>query len=115
MKLLGPLVLLLVVVLLVVLVLARGPRAWARRRLLPVLAVLLLLYFVGRAVAELVIIEWGDPASYAKDWGGPHLAGVLAVHCGPGVLALGLAAWWWRGRRGARGDEFAGGERSPLV
>ncbi|SCD92599.1 hypothetical protein GA0115246_108089, partial [Streptomyces sp. SolWspMP-sol7th] len=54
-KLLGPLILLLVVVLLVVLAVARRPRAWARRWLLPVLAALLVLYFVGRAVAELVM------------------------------------------------------------
>ncbi|MDT0409665.1 MULTISPECIES: hypothetical protein [Streptomyces] len=106
-KLLGPLILLLVVVLLVVLLVvlavARRPRAWARRWLLPVLAALPALYFVGRAVAELVMIGWGDPESYAKDWGGPHLAGVLAVHCGPGVLALAGAAWWWRTRRRTAG------------
>ncbi|WP_431032772.1 hypothetical protein ACQYWQ_05590 [Streptomyces sp. P6-2-1] len=111
MKLLGPLVLLLVVVLLVVLVAGRGPRAWARRRLLPVLGVLLVVYFVGRAVAELVVIDWGDPSSYAKDWGGPHLAGVLAVHCGPGLLALGLAGWWWRARRRRAGADR--GEGAP--
>ncbi|HEX5495002.1 MAG TPA: hypothetical protein VFX70_10555 [Mycobacteriales bacterium] len=28
-----------------------------------------------------------DPTTYRKDWGGPHLLGVLAVHCGPGLVA----------------------------
>ena len=53
-------------------------------------AVLVGFYLIGRAVAELFVIHWSDPASYAADWGGPSLAGVLAVHCGPGVLALAL-------------------------
>jgi hypothetical protein len=46
------------------------------------------LYFVVRAAVEPFVIDVSDPATYAKDWGGPSLAGVLAVHCGPGVLAL---------------------------
>jgi hypothetical protein len=46
------------------------------------------LYFVVRALVEPFVIDVTDPATYAKDWGGPSLAGVLAVHCGPGVVAL---------------------------
>ena len=48
------------------------------------------LYFVVRAAVEPFVIDPSDPASYAKDWGGPSLAGVLAVHCGPGVVALAI-------------------------
>jgi hypothetical protein len=59
------------------------------------------LYFVVRAIAEPFLIDMGDPATYSKDWGGPHLAGVLAVHCGPGIVAAALLAWWWRRRRQA--------------
>lgn len=45
------------------------------------------LYLVGRAIAEPFVIDMGDPATYRDDWGGPSLAGVLAVHCGPGLIA----------------------------
>ena len=59
----------------------------------------LAVYLVGRGVAELFLIHYGDPASYAKDWGGPSLAGVLAVHSGPGLVIIASGAWWWlRGR-----------------
>src|ERR1700733_8934690 len=69
---------------------------WALFAIGSVLAV----YLVGRGVAELILIHYGDPASYAKDWGGPSLAGVLAVHSGPGLVIMAAAAWWWlRGRR----------------
>jgi hypothetical protein len=50
-------------------------------------------YLVVRALVELVTIDYGDPASYEEDWGGPSLAGVLAVHCLPGALALVLMIW----------------------
>lgn len=56
------------------------------------------LYFIARAVAEPFVIDMSDPASYQDDWGGPSLAGVLAVHCGPGIVAAGLLAWWFRRR-----------------
>lgn len=80
---------------------ARGARrtAW----LWPLLAIgaVLAVYLVGRGAAELVLINYGDPASYAKDWGGPSLAGVLAVHSGPGLAIVAAGTWWWlRGRRG---------------
>ncbi len=49
-------------------------------------------YFVVRAIAELVTIDYGDPASYAIDWSGPSLC-VLGVHCLPGVVSLVLMIW----------------------
>ena len=52
------------------------------------LAILLGLYFVARAVVEFFTIDVNDPATYREDWGGPSLLGVLAVHCGLGLLAL---------------------------
>ncbi|MGW4940637.1 hypothetical protein ACWEOZ_03485 [Actinoplanes sp. NPDC004185] len=48
------------------------------------------LFFVARAVAEPFVIDMTDPATYHLDWGGPHLAGVLAVHCVPGIVAAAL-------------------------
>jgi hypothetical protein len=50
-------------------------------------------YLVVRSIVELVTIDYGNPASYENDWGGPSLAGVLAVHCLPGVVALVLMLW----------------------
>ena len=63
--------------------------------------VLLGLYLIGRAVAEPFVIDMTDPASYRHDWGGPSLIGVLAVHCGPGIISAlligrGLRSWWRR-------------------
>src|SRR5215831_7546420 len=84
---------------------AEAPAARGRRRgawLWPLFAIgaVLAVYLVGRGVAELILINYGDPASYAKDWGGPSLAGVLAVHSGPGLAIVAAGAWWWlRGRR----------------
>lgn len=51
------------------------------------IGVLLGLYLIVRAVIEPFVIDPGDPSTYSKDWGGPHLAGVLAVHCVPGIVA----------------------------
>jgi hypothetical protein len=45
------------------------------------------LYFIIVAIAEPFRIDISDPATYSDDWGGPSLAGVLAVHIGPGVIA----------------------------
>ncbi len=42
---------------------------------------------IGRAVIEPFVIDLNHPATYQNDWGGPSLAGVLAVHCGPGIIA----------------------------
>ena len=44
-------------------------------------------YLIARAIVEPFTIGVSDPASYRDDWGGPSLLGVLAVHCGPGLLA----------------------------
>jgi hypothetical protein len=46
------------------------------------------VYAVVRGGAELFLIDYGDPASYRQDWGGPSLPGVLAVHTGPGLAVL---------------------------
>ena len=51
------------------------------------------IYFVARALAEPFVIDVNDPATYRHDWGGPHLDGVLLVHCGLGVVAAALMAW----------------------
>jgi hypothetical protein len=72
------------------------------RRVALVLAWLLGAYFIVRAVAELFVIDWDNPASYADDWGGPTLTGVLAVHMGPGVVAAALMTWALVRRRSRR-------------
>ncbi|MBM7490222.1 hypothetical protein JOD64_001444 [Micromonospora luteifusca] len=51
------------------------------------IGLIIALYFIVRAVIEPFVIDFSDPASYQNDWGAPSLAAVLAVHCGPGVLA----------------------------
>jgi hypothetical protein len=58
------------------------------RKVVTGLTILLGLYFVVRAVVELFVIDINDPASYRDDWGGPSLLGVLAIHCGPGLLVV---------------------------
>jgi hypothetical protein len=63
------------------------------------LLVLVGLFFVARAAVEVLSVDPGMPSSYQDDWGGPTYVGVLLVHAGPGLLALGLAALWVR-RRG---------------
>ena len=67
-----------------------------------VIGAVLAVYLVGRGVSELILINYSDPASYAKDWGGPSLAGVLAVHSGPGLAIVAAGAWWWLRGRGPR-------------
>ena len=56
------------------------------------IGILLGLFFLVRAIAELVVIDFSDPATYRDDWGGPSLTGVLLVHCGPGLLVVALVA-----------------------
>ena len=56
------------------------------------IGIVLGLFFLVRAIAELVVIDLSDPATYRNDWGGPSLVGVLLVHCGPGLVAAALAA-----------------------
>ena len=70
----------------------------ARAAAVPV--VLLGIYLVIRAAVEPFVIDMSDPAAYASDWGGPPLAGVLAVHMGPGVVSLILLVF--AGRRRVR-------------
>jgi len=57
------------------------------------------LFLVVRAAVELFVIDVPNPATYRLDWGGPHLAGVLAVHCGPGIVAAALMLRTLRRRR----------------
>ncbi|MEU6861155.1 hypothetical protein AB0B28_20045 [Glycomyces sp. NPDC046736] len=57
------------------------------KRVLTVLAFIVGGYFIVRALVEPFVIDFGDPASYRDDWGGPSLIGVLAVHMVPGILA----------------------------
>jgi len=67
------------------------------KRVALVAAIAVGLYLTGRAVAELLLIHWGSPATYRNDWGGPSLAGVLAVHCLPGLILPACLAWRiWR-------------------
>jgi hypothetical protein len=58
-------------------------------------------YLVGRAIAEFFLVNYNDPGSYRLDWGGPSLAGVFAVHSGPGLAILIAAAvlTWQRSKR----------------
>ena len=71
-----------------------------------VLGGILALYLVVRGVVELFTIDYSKPSSYQRDWGGPHLAGVLAVHCGPAALVVaGLAYLLHRRKRQSAKDE----------
>jgi hypothetical protein len=56
------------------------------------IGIVLGLFFLVRAIAELVVIDFSDPATYRDDWGGPSLVGVLLVHCGPGLVVVSLGA-----------------------
>jgi hypothetical protein len=83
------------------------------KRIALVAAMVVGLYLTGRAVAEIVLIHWGDPASYRNDWGGPSLAGVLAVHCLPGLILPGYLAWRIS-RSSAVGDSGASSRRTRI-
>lgn len=63
------------------------------RKLLLGIGVIVGIYLVGRAIAEPFVINASDPSTYHNDWGGPSLAGVVAVHCGPGLVVVAAAAW----------------------
>ena len=69
------------------------------KKLLIVLGNLLGVYLFVRALVEPFVINMSDPSAYRLDWGGPSLAGVLAVHCGPGLLYAAFVAWWLIRRR----------------
>jgi hypothetical protein len=57
------------------------------RKVAIVLGFVIGAFFIIRAVVELVTIDYSDPSSYANDWGGPSLGGVLLVHCGLGLVS----------------------------
>lgn len=61
------------------------------------------VFFILRAAMEPFVIDLGNPTTYARDWGGPSLTGVLLVHMVPGVVALVGFIWWgWRFRQRRR-------------
>lgn len=64
-----------------------SPTVALMKKALVVIGTVFGLYLIARALAEPFVIDFGDPASYRDDWGGPSLGGVLAVHCGPGVIS----------------------------
>src|SRR4051812_39233025 len=64
-----------------------------------VLLALIAVFFVGRAVVEVVSVDPSDAGSYRDDWGGPTYLGVLGVHAGPGLLVLAALVWWWLRRK----------------
>jgi len=68
------------------------------------IGIVLGLFFLVRAIAELVVIDFSDPATYRDDWGGPSLAGVLLVHCGLGLLVVALGAVYVVRRQKRRRD-----------
>jgi hypothetical protein len=72
------------------------------RRIVLELGVIVGIFFIVRAVVELLTIDYSDPTSYADDWGGPSIAGVLLVHCGLGLIAafwIGVLLWRRRSSR----------------
>jgi hypothetical protein len=72
------------------------------RRIVIALGLIVGIFFIMRAVVELFMIDYSDPSSYAEDWGGPSLAGVLLVHCGLGLIAaiwIGVLLWRRRSSR----------------
>ena len=72
------------------------------RGLVFALGVIVGIFFIVRAVVELLTINYSDPSSYADDWGGPNLAGVLLVHCVLGLIAaIWIGVFLWR-RRSSR-------------
>jgi len=59
---------------------------------------LIAVYMVARGIVELFVINYSSPPSYRNNWGGPSLAGVLAVHSGPALAILIGAAIYLRRR-----------------
>jgi len=83
----------------VVCVVSPRSRRWVLRAAAMLVGGLLAIYLIARGIAEFFIIDYSDPESYAQDWGGPHLLGVLAVHSGPGLVILGAAVAYFLRRR----------------
>ena len=103
------LLVLLVAAVAAVVVAATAPR-WRRavlRGAATVAGTLVALFLVGRAIAEFWVVDYAHPASYRHSWGGPSLAGVVAVHSGPGAAVL-LAGGFWGYRRWARSKPRGG-------
>jgi len=72
------------------------------RRVVIALGMIVGIFFIARAVVELFTIDYSGPSSYADDWGGPSLGGVLLVHCGLGLIAgIWIGVFLWR-RRSSR-------------
>ena len=71
------------------------------------MALLVGAFFIVRAIVELLTIDYSDPSSYANDWGGPSLAGVLLVHCGLGIIAAAALVISWRRWRSRTTEERA--------
>ncbi|MFD1936715.1 MULTISPECIES: hypothetical protein [Nonomuraea] len=76
------------------------------RKILRVLGFIVGAYLIARALAEPFVIDMFDSTTYRNDWGGPSLAGVLLVHCGPGAVAAVLMARALIRRRRIRGQEY---------
>ncbi len=51
-------------------------------------------FLVGRGIAEFWTVDYASPASYQHSWGGPSLAGVFAVHTGPGLIIVIMTSVW---------------------
>jgi hypothetical protein len=72
------------------------------RKVVIALGLIVGIFFIVRAVVELLTIDYLDATSYADDWGGPSLAVVLLVHCGLGLIAaIWIGVYVWR-RRSSR-------------
>ncbi len=67
-------------------------------------------FLVGRGIAEFWVVDYANPASYQQSWGGPSLAGVFAVHTGPGLIIVIMTAVWLYRRVRYRQDRH---RRSP--
>lgn len=67
-------------------------------------------FLVGRGIAEFWVVDYANPASYQQSWGGPNLAGVFAVHTGPGLIIVIMTAVWLYRRVRYRQDRH---RRSP--
>lgn len=63
------------------------------------LLVVVLAYFVLRGVAQLLLWVFRPELIGPDSWGGPSMAGVLVVHCGPGLVSALVLVWLARRRR----------------
>jgi hypothetical protein len=85
------------------------------RKLLLGLGGIVGVYLVGRAIVEPFVINASDPSTYRNDWGGPSLAGVVAVHCGPGLIVAAAAVWSIVSALGRRRHTTASNKDRPLT